>query len=329
MRWPHRCVHSPRCRERHWGTEALGGRDLAFRLESAFDFLPGKNLPRQTKKGTAQGSNCIRGCQASHRSRNPMPYRGHGIGVVDSDSDYIDYDDGPTLAERRARWEANFSNQVPGNKRRKRKREEHKREARYAHEYPAGDLRRHRLDPKRSQWWDLLQHPDVRDPTTVTGRKFRRKFRLPYAEVEGLMQRAQAYNPKEWKDKPAGKGHGRGPPRHPFIMKVLAALRHLAKGDDYETLEEVSFVSESLLKKFIPAFVRWLATEEFKRRVTLPSDDEVKRSLAVYKRLGFPGCYCEADGVHLAWDAAPSLFRARFVISHRAWRGTGAPPSSP
>ena len=43
---------------------------------------------------------------------------------------------------------------------------------------------------------------------------------------------AEAQSDERFADKPPGYGRGRGPPRHPLLIKVLAALRCLAKGVD-------------------------------------------------------------------------------------------------
>ena len=141
--------------------------------------------------------------------------------------------------------------------------------------------------------------------------KFRRKFRLPLDLVHDIVEQLGRER-SDVADKPAGGGRGKGPARHPLIMKVLAALRHLAKGDDYESLEDASQISESTLKKFIPSFMNWFAKSVSPNWVKLPEGEALQDSMAVYKRLGFPGAYCETDGVHLAWDACPSKWHAKF-----------------
>ena len=115
-----------------------------------------------------------------------------------------------------------------------------------------------------------------------------------------LVEKAQSK--PQWKDKAAGGGHGRGPARAPLVLKILAAVRHLGKGHDPETLEEAAQISEAALRTFIGEFKKWLATDLFAELVRLPTEEELRRSLAVYERLGLPGCYGEFDGVHLEWD---------------------------
>jgi hypothetical protein len=131
------------------------------------------------------------------------------------------------------------------------------------------------------------------------------------SEVDALM--AEAQKVASWCDKPAGRGNGRGPSRHPLLIKVLAALRHLAKGTDAEELEDAARIGETTLKVFFREFVEWMAKEMYPKYVKLPDAPKLKASLAVYAKLGFPGAYCETDGVHLEWDACPAAWRARCV----------------
>jgi hypothetical protein len=195
--------------------------------------------------------------------------------------------------------------------RKKRKVEEKPRSFRYDHIYGVGDPRRKELDPEKSPWWDLIRHPDVRDPASAVYAKFRRKFRLPMPLVDKLLKRAQT-NPA-WKDKPPGPGHGRGHARKPLILKLLSVLRHLAKGHDPDTLEDAASISASTIKKFIPEFLSWFQDTFYAELVRLPEGDELRASLSTYARLGVPGAYCEADGTHLAWDSCPAAHHARYT----------------
>ena len=191
----------------------------------------------------------------------------------------------------------------------RRKIETKPRAARYGHLHPKGDQRRRILNHENSSWWELIHHPDVFDPTSSTGKKFRRIFRLPWSEVQMLL--ALADRKPKWAGKAVGRSHRRGHARKPLILKVLAALRHVAKGHDYESLEAESGVSTSVLKTFIPAFLKWLASELFEQHVRTPRGEELKKSTAILESLRFPGCMCECDGVHLHWDKAPAKHTER------------------
>ena len=109
-----------------------------------------------------------------------------------------------------------------GSTKKRRKKETRRRAARYDHVYPPGDSRRRTLDSSRSPWYELIEHPEVRVPGSWAFNKFRKTFRVPMPVVDKLMAAAQ--RKPEWADKPAGQGNGRGPARHPLILKVLAAL---------------------------------------------------------------------------------------------------------
>jgi hypothetical protein len=220
---------------------------------------------------------------------------------------------GASLAERRARWAAvNPPVQMCAEQRRKRRKiEERARRGRFEYEYVEGDPARFRLDPSKSPWWADLNHPDVVDETSSAGRKFRHKFRLPYSEFTKLVTEAQKVD--KWCDKPTGGGHGRGPGRHPLVLKVLAVLRHLGKGMDPESLEDGAQISCSTLQVFIPEFIRWMATTLYQQHVREPQGDHLKSSMKVYETLGFPGAYCSADGVHVPWDRAPAANHQDYV----------------
>jgi len=199
---------------------------------------------------------------------------------------------------------------LPGwvKKRKRRQVELRARKGRYEYEFEEGDIRRWRLDPAKSPWWELLRHPEVAEKGSPAWKKFRHKFRLPYQMAMELVERAQT-NP-EFSD---GGGEKSGRKRHPLVLKVLAALRHLGKGLDAESLEEVAMISETVLKTFIPKFLKWLVDTMYEKWVQLPEGTKLARSLAVYERLGFPGAFCSADGVHVPWDRAPSNQHNLFV----------------
>ena len=193
--------------------------------------------------------------------------------------------------------------------RKKRAKEEHKRLV-FNEDAEPGSLEARRNNPGQSPWWKLIKRRGVREPGTRAYYKFRNKFRLPLTEVERLVEQAQSV--PAFKDKPAGAGNGRGPPRFPLIIKVLAALRCLAKGCDVDAVEEAACVSAARLTWFVPMFIQWMSETIFPIEVRLPQGEHLDKSLQAYERLGFPGAYCEADGVHLHWEACPAMHKGLF-----------------
>ena len=102
---------------------------------------------------------------------------------------------GPSLQLRRSRWERLCAKEkqkqkgFEGAARRRKTRavEGRSRAGRYEYTFQEGDLRRWLLDPSNSPWWDDLNHPEVGDERSRAGRRFRQKFRLPYAMVMKLL----------------------------------------------------------------------------------------------------------------------------------------------
>ena len=184
------------------------------------------------------------------------------------------------------------------------------RDRRNAEKFAKGDERSRRLDPMTSPWWKLAHDPEVRNQGSKAAKKFRLKFRCPIEIVDEIMVQAKLV--PEFADKPQGGGHGRGPSRHPLIIKVLAALRHLAKGDDYDSLEDAAQISASTLRAFTLKFLQWFKTTIYPVQVTKPTGAHLSNSMAAYTRLGFPGAYCEIDGVHIHWYNCKESLHARF-----------------
>ena len=233
----------------------------------------------------------------------------------DSDSDSSSDDDGPTLRQRRETWRRLTDNiraeggawqsgcGVPAGPRGRKKRAQEvpgTRDRRFSLQFDWRDERARRFDHTKSPWWGLVRHPDVYDERSAAGRRFRRKFRMPKVCVDALV--LEASKQAKWVDKPSGPGHGRGPARAPLLLKVLAALSYLGKGCDMEDLEDLAQISVSTLRVFIPAFLKWLAHDEFAKHVHLPEGEALDRAMAVYARLGAPGACASADGVHVPWN---------------------------
>ena len=110
-----------------------------------------------------------------------------------------------------------------------------------------------------------------------------------------------------------GVGHGKGAHAAPLSNKILACLRILGRGLDYDTVAWESGLSESLLKKFFPKFVQWLGVDVYADEVTVPSGELLQHALKVYAKHGYPGCMCSVDGVHVAWDCCPSGSRWEYT----------------
>ena len=127
--------------------------------------------------------------------------------------------------------------------------------------------------------------------------RFRNKFRMPRSSFDEIVAELQKLD--SFKDKSKGVGHGRGPPRHPLQIKVLACLRMLGKGIDYDTVCEGACISEPAIKKFFHKFIQWLAGDFYQKWVQVPTGQKLQDAVDVFTRLGFPGAMCSTDGVHI------------------------------
>ena len=85
----------------------------------------------------------------------------------------------------------------------------------------------------------------------------------------------------------------------------MGALRYLAVDESPDSTAWCTNISANTHREFNKTFCKYVATELYGEFVTEPTPAEVKQSEEIFARLGFPGCFCQADGVHCAWDAAP------------------------
>ena len=167
--------------------------------------------------------------------------------------------------------------------------------------------RRWRADPMSSRWWNTLHDPQAYTETSAVGKAFRKDFRVPKVLFDRLLQEVNQI--PALKEKPPGRGNGRGMHTVPNIMKLAAILYMMGNGTNFRTVDLISCVSEGALLKF--AHTWWENCADgplFKRHVSLPKTQaELQRDMEVYRRLGCPGAMGSKDGVHLMWGRCPSL----------------------
>jgi hypothetical protein len=111
---------------------------------------------------------------------------------------------------------------------------------------------RHKAE--HSKYNQLLEKAQSANCSRRDAKLFRRRFRVPVQVYNVLYARAKTV----FTTKAFGVGHGKGAHAAPLSNKILACLRILGRGLDYDTVAWESGLSESLIKKFSPRFVRWL-----------------------------------------------------------------------
>jgi len=74
-----------------------------------------------------------------------------------------------------------------------------------------------------STWWDMINDPNVQDPTSHVGKKFRLRFRVPFPVFRQLLDMTQALG-FELRPKSSAGVYG-----IPLEIQVLSALRVLGQ----------------------------------------------------------------------------------------------------
>lgn len=108
-------------------------------------------------------------------------------------------------------------------------------------------------DYSQSVWAKMLKDPSIKEPTSKTAKKFRRRFRVPFPLFELLVAELRDDVTGAWDQVDATRLASR---RVPLELKVLSALRALGRGEVFDTLEELTLVSESTLRVF---YHKWTA----------------------------------------------------------------------
>ena len=145
-------------------------------------------------------------------------------------------------------------------------------------------------------WGQMISDNNVADPNSTTGKKFRRRFRVPLPLFELLV--------KVFKEKKVFCVKKKS--RIPDEAKILACLRILGRDACADDISELSHdvIGESsvciILKQFIvgvlehlyPSFVK-LATSD---------SDYLNEVLSTYAKLGCPGATGSMDCTRVKWS---------------------------
>ena len=98
----------------------------------------------------------------------------------------------------------------------------------------------------------------------------------------------------------------------PFEIKVLACLRHLGRGECWDTIVELcnDKTCVTTLQKFFGQFIEAMC-RIYRDSVIHPprTATELQSVLSRSERRGFPGCIGYLDGVHVHWDKCPSMWK--------------------
>ena len=142
----------------------------------------------------------------------------------------------------------------------------------------------------------------VDDDTSHLGKKFRRRFRVPYCIFQDICTDIKLHGLHE-----EGKKDASGSEAVSIELLVLGSLRLVGSGCTFDAIEELTNVDEETHRVFFHEnFCAW-GERAAERHIRMPStDEEFRHILALYERIGLPGCGGSVDCVHLVWDKCPS-----------------------
>lgn len=135
----------------------------------------------------------------------------------------------------------------------------------------------------------MLNCDEVSDAASRQGKLFRRRFRVPHSIYIEILDHAKEWFPNHASSDAVGN-HS-----HPLELKVLAALRVIARGVCFDEVAELTNISEEVLRSFFHKFMSRFRSALQDFWINAPnSTEEVARITQLYERVGFPGvtsCY--------------------------------------
>lgn len=160
--------------------------------------------------------------------------------------------------------------------------------------------RRDRNVSKLSHWerpWGvLLKQLEIdEDLTSQQHRLFRRRFRIPYPVFKDLVAICRERRIFE----------ERSNSMIPVEIKVLVSLRILGRGSVADDIVEYTGLGETTVYHIFKTFIVNFTERCYESFVHFPTGDDLRESMEVYAKLGFPGCIGSIDGTRIPWERCP------------------------
>ena len=164
-------------------------------------------------------------------------------------------------------------------------------------------------DRLNSTFYRTYVQPIKDDPTTVTGlrddtsrlgKRFRRRFAVPYSMFEAIVSEISLQH--------TTKPNAAGSRPIEIELLVLGSLRILSSGCTFDMVEELTCVSADSQRNFFKnAFCNSWGRAKANDVINLPStEQELRHVMGYYERKGAPGCTGSVDCVHVVWDGCPA-----------------------
>ena len=137
-----------------------------------------------------------------------------------------------------------------------------------------------------SRWNVIIDDPSTRNPRSYMGRSFRAKFRVPRVVFDYLL--AETIKSGKFST-PGPCVQGQSNTSHRLELKLLASLRVLAKGCDFELVSEIALISPTTLERFHHAWMEWGVEHLLPKWIQLPQGPKLQHWLECFRRMGLPG----------------------------------------
>lgn len=170
-----------------------------------------------------------------------------------------------------------------------------------------------RSDYTSSLWWIMLQNGRVNLPHHREHAVFRRRFGVTFARFHIIVDFA-----KSWKDESGNPlwsngGDASGRPSVPLELKILGALRMVAKGCSFDAISELTGMSITCMHAFFHLFWSAFRSHLYAPWVYFPKNTAgALSSLLPYSRLGFPGAVGSVDCTHIAWARCHAMRSSQY-----------------
>jgi hypothetical protein len=153
------------------------------------------------------------------------------------------------------------------------------------------------VDYSTTPWMRMINNPQINDSTTREGKRFRRRFRLPFPVFEYIVELCKERNIFEIKNYERIT--------IPIEIKVLICLRIFSRGECLDTLYELTGVSEAYCSTIFKQFSKNFRQQFQQQFLPIPSESDIKKSMEAYDDLGIPGTIGSVDVTHVHWDKCP------------------------
>ena len=171
-------------------------------------------------------------------------------------------------------------------------------------------VKKRRQTPLRPNYWDsvwgqMLLHEDISNGSSYIAKKFRRRFRVPYALFkEIILPQCEAMKvfPVQRKSP------------IPLEFKILICLRIIGRDAVADECNELTHIGESTCHTIFKEFVKNYSRIFYDAYVNMPTGSDLVETMETYRRLGFPGCIGSIDCTHVKWSACGK---------DKKWKATG------